>query len=289
MVLKFLNLGCGGRYHPDWVNIDFTAQTESVIAHNLLKGIPAAADTYDVAYHSHLLEHFSKDDAPKFLQECFHVLKPKGILRVVVPDLAAIARQYLLALEKAIAEVPGWDANHDWMLMELFDQTVRNQPGGTMAAYLKQESLPNIDFVIQRLGVEAKEIITAGDQQRQQQLEDSSVRAANPVLENLVKPAYRFIRYSTYRRECFLKAVLGQEYKTLQLGRFRQQGEIHQWMYDRYSLRRLLEQCGFTHVVQHTATTSYVSDWSSFNLDTEPDGSIYKPDSLFMEAVKPSP
>ncbi len=286
--MKSLNLGCGKRYHPDWVNIDFTSQSESVVAHDLSKGIPAAADTYDMVYHSHLLEHFSKDVAPKFLQECFRVLKPKGILRVVVPDLEAITRQYLLSLEKAIAEVPGWDANYDWMLIELFDQTVRNQPGGDMAAYLQQESLPNIDFVIQRLGIEAKGLITARDQQRQQQFEDSSVRAANPVLEKLVKPVYRFIRYSTYRRECFLKAVLRQEYKTLQLGRFRQHGEIHQWMYDRYSLQRLLEQCGFIQIVQRTAITSYVSDWSSFNLDTELDGSIYKPDSLFMEAVKPS-
>jgi hypothetical protein len=37
----------------------------------------------------------------------------------------------------------------------------------------------------------------------------------------------------------------------------------------------------------HPADESYITNWTSFNLDTEPDGSIYKPDSLYMEAVKP--
>jgi hypothetical protein len=51
---------------------------------------------------------------------------------------------------------------------------------------------------------------------------------------------------------------------------------------------RLLEDCGFQQIVRRTATESYIPDWPEFNLDTEPDGSVYKPDSLFMEAIKPA-
>ena len=80
---------------------------------------------------------------------------------------------------------------------------------------------------------------------------------------------------------------LGEEYETLKIGRFRQQGEVHQWMDDRFSLKCLLNECGFVDVIQRNASESYLPDWSSFNLDTEQDGSIYKPDSLFMEAIKP--
>lgn len=76
------------------------------------------------------------------------------------------------------------------------------------------------------------------------------------------------------------------ELKALQLGQFRQGGEVHQWMYDRYSLSMLLKKCGLEKIVNRTASTSYIPDWASFNLDTEPNGSIYKPDSLYMEAVK---
>ncbi|QUY40607.1 hypothetical protein [Acaryochloris marina] len=58
-------------------------------------------------------------------------------------------------------------------------------------------------------------------------------------------------------------------------------------MYDRYSLARLLKECGFEQITQRSATESYIPGWSSFNLDTEADGNIYKPDSLYMEAIKP--
>ena len=35
------------------------------------------------------------------------------------------------------------------------------------------------------------------------------------------------------------------------------------------------------------ASESRIPGWSEFHLDTEPDGTVYKPDSLNMEAVKP--
>jgi len=78
------------------------------------------------------------------------------------------------------------------------------------------------------------------------------------------------------------------DFTALQIGRFRQSGEIHQWMYDRYSLDKLLQECGLVKVTQRYAHQSYLENWNKYNLDTEPDGTIYKPDSLYMEAIKPS-
>ena len=75
---KLLNLGCGTRFHRSWTNIDFSSSDKSVIAHNLLKGIQYNDNFFDVVYHSHVLEHFTKSDAKKFLLECFRVLKPNG-------------------------------------------------------------------------------------------------------------------------------------------------------------------------------------------------------------------
>jgi hypothetical protein len=59
-------------------------------------------------------------------------------------------------------------------------------------------------------------------------------------------------------------------------------------MYDRYSLALLLEKYGLENIIQRTAAESYIPDWASFNLDTELDGTVYKPDSLYMEAIKPA-
>jgi hypothetical protein len=71
-----------------------------------------------------------------------------------------------------------------------------------------------------------------------------------------------------------------------QLGKFRMSGEIHQWMYDRYSLKRLLETAGFENFTPVTAFQSRIPGWPAYELDTE-QGEVRKPDSLFAEATKP--
>ena len=273
--MKYLNVGCGSRFHSAWSNINFNSTGENVISCNLVKGIPFDDETFDVVYHSHLLEHFSKAQAEIFLKECCRVLRPKGILRVVVPDLEQIARTYLMALEKATSGHPKWASNYDWILLEMYDQTVRNKSGGEMADYLCQENLVNEQFILERCGVEAKNLIAA---KKELQTE--------PKTKIILKQIYRFCRYSNYRQDLVFKLLLGKEYTNWKIGQFRQNGEPHQWMYDRYSLGMLLAQCGLKNIVQRSPTESYIPQWASFNLDTEPDGTIYKPDSLFMEAVK---
>jgi SAM-dependent methyltransferase len=281
--MNYLNLGCGSRFHPDWNNVDFTSTGLGIIAHNLALGVPFSDTSLDVVYHSHILEHFPKTQAPIFLQECYRVLKPHGIIRIAIPDLEQIIRSYVFALEQAISGSAEAVDNYNWLLLELFDQMVRDRSGGDMAAYFLQDHIPNEAFILKRLGTEAKKLIESGLQPMQ------NSQPPDPWFNRTFRPAYQFLRDRNYRREIFLRLLLGStEYETLQIGRFRQSGEIHQWMYDRYSLARLLEECGFKQIVQRTATESYIPNWSGFNLDTEPDGSVYKPDSLFMEAIKPA-
>lgn len=262
-----LNLGCGKHCHPAWTNVDFTATREGVIAHNLREGLPFPDASFDVVYHSHVLEHFPKAEAPTFLQECFRVLRPQGILRVVIPDLEQIARLYLEALEQASQGSQDWAAHYDWILLEMYDQTVRDRSGGEMASYLAAEKIPNQDFVIQRLGREAKNLIAALQESRQQ---------CSPVEIQLSD------------REALLQSLLGDaDYQALQIGRFRKGGEVHQWMYDRHSLSVLLQQAGFEQIVICQADESRIPDFGQYQLDVEADGQIRKPDSLYVEAVKP--
>lgn len=263
-----LNLGCGRHCHPAWTNVDFTSTTEGVIAHNLRQGLPFPSASFDVVYHSHVLEHLPKVEAPGLLQECFRVLRPQGILRVVIPDLEQIARLYLEALEQAIQGSREWSNHYNWILLEMYDQTVREHSGGAMASYLAAETVPNQNFVIQRLGREAKNLIEALQQYRQQ----SSPVEVQPPSE----------------REGLLKNLLGDaDYQALQIGRFRQSGEVHHWMYDRYSLSHLLEQAGFEQIRVCRADESAIPNFGQYQLDVEADGQIRKPDSLYVEAIKP--
>ena len=132
--LNYLNVGCGNKFHKKWVNVDMYSKCPYVKSYNLLKGLPFANDQFDVVYHSQVLEHFSKEKAPDFVKECFRVLKPGGIMRVVVPDLENIVNEYIKHLNENI-ENPSRqaEANYDWILLEMYDQTVRNYSGGQMA------------------------------------------------------------------------------------------------------------------------------------------------------------
>lgn len=280
----YLNLGCGTRYHPAWTNVDFTPADTHVIAADVAKGIPFPDRSFDVVYHSHLLEHLPKPAAREFLKECYRVLRPEGILRIAVPDLEAIVHHYLLALEQARTGSKEGANNYDWILLEMYDQAVRDCSGGEMAAYLRNNALANEKFIVARCGIEAKRLIEAA---RQEKITDT-LHTINPEKKSWLTKLFRLFYDARHRREILLKLILkNTDYEALQLGRFRLGGEVHQWMYDRFSLGRLLMECGFAGIVPRTATESYVSDWSRFNLDSNPDGNVHKPDSLFMEAVRP--
>ena len=279
-----LNLGCGKRFLEGWINVDFTSTGTGVIATNLRKGIPFPNGSFDFVYHSHVLEHFEKNAAADFLKECFRVLRPSGVLRVVVPDLEVIASNYLVTLERASAGIAGWDHNYEWMLLEMYDQAIRNQSGGEMARYLLNESIPNEQFVIDRCGAEVRNIIEEG---RRIRVSDQAViqRKPDPNLSKFTR-IFRLLRQPGLWREELLRRLLGDELEALQIGRFRLCGESHQWMYDSYSLSKLLLDSGFKDVAICKASESYIPEWKSYNLDTEADGSVYKPDSLFIEAQK---
>jgi len=280
--IQYVNLGCGNRFHPDWINIDFISSSPDVIAHNLLLGIPLENDSVNVVYHSHVLEHFPREKASGFLKECNRVLKPGGIIRIAIPDLGQIIAHYVRLtsmLQTAPTDSQLW-ADYDWIMLELYDQTVRNRSGGSMGNYLTSGKVTNRDFILARCGDEVKNILD--NQSKYVAFQESS---GPPRPFNLWKELYRLVRYGN-RRDRFRRMILGAEYDLLNIGRFRMGGEIHQWMYDRFSLKRILEASGFIDFEVKTAFDSNIPRWSSFNLDGK-DGKVRKPDSLFVEAKKP--
>ncbi|MDS4027985.1 MAG: methyltransferase domain-containing protein [Candidatus Contendobacter sp.] len=74
--------------------------------------------------------------------------------------------------------------------------------------------------------------------------------------------------------------------ENLILGDARKRGETHQWMYDRINLTHALLKTGYHNVAVHRYDTSDIPDWNSFALDIDDHGNQYKPNSLYIEAVK---
>ena len=173
------------------------------------------------------------------------------------------------------------EQKYDWILLELFDQIVKNRSGGERAEYLRQQIVPNEEFILERCGSVARQIRTSF-------LEDETLSHAvdrhNRAIIGIIS---HFLRAFSWRG-LLARICLGREYGYLRVGRFRLSSEVHQWMYDRYSLARLLKKCGFASPQVKSAFESDIANWGDYELDVR-DGVVHAPKSLFMEAAKPEP
>jgi predicted SAM-dependent methyltransferase len=107
-----INIGCGLSGIPGWHNIDNSPTIplsripfarrflklpdwpRDVRRYDVRKGLPYSDASVQYIYSSHTFEHFTWDESLVIARECFRVLVPGGILRIVVPDLAICVREY---------------------------------------------------------------------------------------------------------------------------------------------------------------------------------------------------
>ncbi|MCK6639822.1 MAG: methyltransferase domain-containing protein [Bacteroidia bacterium] len=257
----YLNLGCGDTFHDSWSNFDFVSSHAAVKPCNLLNGIPVTDNSADVVYHSHVLEHFSAENGKSFIQECFRVLKPGGIIRIAVPDLENIVKEYLKNLEGARNGDSKAADRYEWIKLELIDQMVRHSGGGQCGQYFFRENMPAEEYVYERWGETAR------------------------VIRNAYKKAHN-ASFSSKVKWKLKQIFRSGEDEATRVGKFRLSGEVHLWMYDSFSLGNLLRECGFGEIQVLDPFKSNINNWNEFALEVR-EGKIMKPDSLVMEAKKP--
>jgi predicted SAM-dependent methyltransferase len=277
--MKLLNVGCGDCRHPAWINLDLVQAGPDVLKHDIREKLPFPESSFDAVYHSHVLEHLDPEEGEDLIRECHRVLRPGGVLRVVVPDLEAIARHYLDAVDRLRAGQSAAAADHRWMCLELFDQMVRSHSGGRMASALKDPSLPNRAYVEARMGEELRRAEAWSPEER--------VSRWRSLLRRSPAEIWWAVRG---RAASTSVAILGgkEAQKAFREGWFRRRGEVHRWMYDEISLGLLLQQSGFCGVTRYSAHQSGIPEFAKFELDTI-SGQVRKPDSLFCEGIKPGP
>jgi predicted SAM-dependent methyltransferase len=89
-----LHLGCGRRdFGPDWVHIDGEIKYPHVNYPDITD-LPFEDNTVDLIYACHVLEYFDREEGLKVLKEWHRVLKPRGILRIAVPDFDTLISLY---------------------------------------------------------------------------------------------------------------------------------------------------------------------------------------------------
>ncbi len=279
-----LNIGCGSTYHQDWVNIDIKAHSSEVIEYDLSSGLPFESNSVDACYSSHVLEHLRVNEADLFLSEQFRVLKKGGVIRIVVPDLEVICKNYLDSLKQLISNNLESDFKYEYSLIELYDQTTRESSGGQMLDIWNENitNTKNWQYIIERNGHESVEglAIKKDNQQRN-------------ILHTIYKMVSSFQTLSKGVRKSklilsklFVGIFLGKNgVRAFNEGLFRNSGQIHRVMYDRYRLKKLLEKHNFTEIQVMKADISKIAHFGSYGLEMIND-KIRKPDSLFMEAIK---
>lgn len=270
-----VNIGCGPRFLPSgpWLNFDFHSRSSSVRSCNLLGGIPLADNSVDLVYSSHVLEHFSRNQAKFLVEDMYRLLRPGGFVRIVVPDLEDICRNYLQSLSDLQAS-RGRD-KHAWAVVELIDQMVRTTPGGEMVK-MHRKALMNGDELM-REHIRMRTGFDVGTM---------NVGSKRSVVDKLSNISFSILGQKAMAMYVALvKKLLPAGIRDLVIDGA-SPGEKHKWMYDRPSLEALLIESGFNAPVFHAADTSDCSEFLVQNLDLNEDGSPYKASSLYVEARK---
>jgi predicted SAM-dependent methyltransferase len=84
--LRYVDIGCGRNVHKDFINIDYLWHPEVDVCWDVKQGIPFPKSSMKGVFVEHCLEHFSLPVAFAVLKECWRVLAPGGLLRIIVPD-----------------------------------------------------------------------------------------------------------------------------------------------------------------------------------------------------------
>jgi SAM-dependent methyltransferase len=162
-----VNLGCGLAVLPGWINVDASLNAlfagspswllrllygatgasryysideyRSILSnqhfafHDLARSFPFRESSLDVIYSSHFFEHLFKMDAERLMRDAFTSLKPGGVMRIAIPDLAYAIELYRSGKKRHMLEsyffvedLSSFLARHKYMYdFELLEEALR--------------------------------------------------------------------------------------------------------------------------------------------------------------------
>lgn len=87
-----LNMGCGRAKLSGWINIDIEPGADLIL--DIRKGLTFSSSSVDFIYCEHVLEHFTREDGKRVLEESKRCLKKGGTIRIAMPDLDFLMQRY---------------------------------------------------------------------------------------------------------------------------------------------------------------------------------------------------
>jgi predicted SAM-dependent methyltransferase len=121
-----LNIGCGPSGINGWLNYDwgilpllsklglirqllvnfkilpreYNVKWPSIKLVDIRKKFPLKDNAIQHIYCSHVLEHFERWEALQILKECRRVLRRRGVIRIVIPDIKKICQIYYKSVSR---------------------------------------------------------------------------------------------------------------------------------------------------------------------------------------------
>lgn len=158
-------------------------------------------------------------------------------------------------------------------MIEMLDQMTRTQSGGEMLkCFLEIQQRCDVErarYIKTRVG----EDILAPHQSPQIPIQRKIT--FDKIVNKLLRIYLRILRFCvprSLRDEVFVSTSIG---------------ERHKWMYDRFSLPKLLQEVGFENTRILDYQTSQIKNFNTYHLDSNPDDTPYKGESsLYVECQK---
>jgi len=92
--MKKIHFGCGWNFLEGWDNTDMVIppnltkeQEQRIKIIDVTQTLPYESDSVDFIFHEHMIEHIDEVDGYSFLNECYRILKPGGVMRISCPSI----------------------------------------------------------------------------------------------------------------------------------------------------------------------------------------------------------
>jgi Methyltransferase domain len=273
----------GRCFLDQWNNLVFAASPGPPLANTRYVDLSVSPlgfpdETFDAVYAYHVFEHLPPPHGQSCARQIFKALKPGGIWRVSVPDLETACRDYLEALQAAAGDSSRMNAvRYRWAVMAIFEQMVRDRTGGMMLDAI-EEGAYDEEQLRQMFGdmlLPLVERLSSQSGQERRSREARPPRSAG-ICEWVRRVSRGMRRIVGASRPHVANRLDPQVTK-----------EAVQWMYDRLSLRWLLEEAGFQDVRQVDHRSSGIPGWSEYDFDRSNKGGYPLDPSVYMEGRKP--
>jgi predicted SAM-dependent methyltransferase len=108
-----VNLGCGAKGKQGWINVDAFKAPNVNCVFDCRKSLPFPDNSVKGIFCEHFFEHIDyTEEVPYFLSECYRVLQPGGVIRLIVPDATKYLEGYFQDGWELLSKIRPLDSEH---------------------------------------------------------------------------------------------------------------------------------------------------------------------------------